>query len=181
MDIWVLVLPLKMILRIPRPPREKIALIVIFGLGVISTLASIIRLQSLRIFTLSDDPFYDSLPINTWSMVEANVGILCACIPTLKPLVSRAQRMRTKNALMQNGDGSVWGGRSWKSEQPILEAEENMATISHPSSVKAKDTIDFDEEYELDDRPPPVPPKDEGSDEAPSIPPRDPARAYGKT
>jgi hypothetical protein len=180
MDVWVLVLPLKLILRIPRAPREKIALIVIFGLGVISTLASIIRLQSLRIFTLSDDPFYDSLPINTWSMVEANVGILCACIPTLRPLVSRAQRMRTKNALMQNGDGSVWGGRSWKSQQPILEAEEDMGTISH-SFVKGKDAMDFDEEYELDDRPPPVPPKDGSPEETPSIPPRHPGRAYIKT
>lgn len=65
MDIWILVLPLKIIMRIPRPPREKLALFVIFGLGVISTIASIIRLQSLRIFTLSNDPFYDSLPINS--------------------------------------------------------------------------------------------------------------------
>ncbi|RMZ68537.1 integral membrane [Pyrenophora seminiperda CCB06] len=99
MDLWILVLPVKLIMNIPRPPREKIALYVIFGLGIVSLLASVLRFQSLHIFTLSNDPAYDSLPINTWSMVEINVGILCASIPTLKPLVSKAQRNRTQNAL----------------------------------------------------------------------------------
>lgn len=47
------------------------------------------RLQSLRVFTLSNDPFYDALPINTWSMVEVNVGIVCACVPGLRPLLGR--------------------------------------------------------------------------------------------
>lgn len=29
-------------------------------------------------------------------MVEVNIGILCACVPTLRPLISKAQRQRTK-------------------------------------------------------------------------------------
>jgi hypothetical protein len=147
MDLWILVLPIKMILRIPRPPREKIAVFAIFGLGIVSTIASIIRLQSLRIFTLSDDPNYDSLPINTWSMVEVNIGIVCACVPTLKPLVSRAQRYRGT----RRDDGS-------ESKVPILKTGKDLMISLHPGTHMKS----VDEEWVLDERPPPPPPKDEG-------------------
>ncbi|KAF2011209.1 hypothetical protein BU24DRAFT_331012, partial [Aaosphaeria arxii CBS 175.79] len=102
MDLWILVLPIKFVLAIPRPPREKLALYFVFGLGFFSMVASIIRLQYLRQFTLSSDPFYDSLPINMWSLIEVNIGILCASLPTLKPLVSKAQRTRTREVLNQH-------------------------------------------------------------------------------
>ncbi|KAH7071742.1 hypothetical protein FB567DRAFT_209900 [Paraphoma chrysanthemicola] len=162
MDLWILVLPIKVIMLIPRPPREKLALFVIFGLGVVSTAAAIIRLQSLRVFTLSNDPFYDSLPINTWSMVEVNIGILCASIPTLKPLVSMAQRHRTKHALMKYSDQKDAGGGQWAGESKvaILQIGKDMLISLHPSTFKG-DVKEMDEEWELGDRPPPPPPKDE--------------------
>lgn len=182
MDLWILVLPLKLILRIPRPPREKLALIIIFSLGIISTIASIIRLQSLRIFTLSNDPFYDSLPINTWSMVEVNIGILCASIPTLKPLVSKAQRHRTKNALLKYSSKKDMNGE-WPgdSKVAILKTGKDMMISLHPSTMKGGDTKSMDdEEWELDGRPPPVPPKDDVFDIIQDPPPRYPDMAYGK-
>lgn len=162
MDLWILVLPLKLIMRIPRPPREKIALFIIFGLGIVSTIASTVRLQSLRIFTLSNDPFYDSLPINTWSMVEVNIGILCASIPTLKPLVSKAQRHRTEHALRKysdrKDDGSELVGEN---KVAILKTGKDMMISLHPSTFKGDSkSVDRDEEWKLDDRPPPPPPKD---------------------
>ncbi|KAF2028875.1 hypothetical protein EK21DRAFT_68843 [Setomelanomma holmii] len=160
MDFWILVLPLKLILRIPRAPREKLALFFIFSLGIISTIASVIRLQSLRIFTLSNDPFYDSLPINTWSMVEVNIGILCASIPTLKPLVSRAQRHRTKHALARYSNQKQDGEWPRDSKVAILKTGKDLMISLHPSTFKG-DVKTVDEEWELGDRPPPPPQKDE--------------------
>lgn len=41
-----------------------------------------------------------SLPGATWSVVEAEIAITCACLPTLRPLVSRTDWVRrTKNRL----------------------------------------------------------------------------------
>ncbi|KNG46220.1 adp-ribose pyrophosphatase [Stemphylium lycopersici] len=91
-DIWILLLPITTILKVRRPRREKLALIGVFSLGIFSCIASIARLHSIRIYTESDDPFYDCVPLNLWSMVEVNVGILCASIPTTKPLFNKAQR-----------------------------------------------------------------------------------------
>ncbi|KAF2845522.1 hypothetical protein T440DRAFT_407807 [Plenodomus tracheiphilus IPT5] len=94
-DIWILVLPITTLLKVQRPTREKLALVGIFSLGVFSCIASIVRLHSIRIYTESKDPFLDSVPINLWSMVELNMGILCASIPSLKALFSKAQRSRS--------------------------------------------------------------------------------------
>jgi hypothetical protein len=101
LDVWILVLPITTLLKVQRPKPEKLALVAIFSLGVFSCIASIVRLHSIRIYTESLDPFYDSVPINLWSMVEVNMGILCASIPATKALFSKAQRERTQNGTYQ--------------------------------------------------------------------------------
>lgn len=100
-DIWILLLPISTLLKVQRPRREKFALVIIFSLGAFSCIASIVRLYSVGVYTESKDPFFDSVPINVWSMVEINVGILCASIPATKALFSKAQRHRTHNGSYQ--------------------------------------------------------------------------------
>lgn len=36
-----------------------------------------------------NDPTYTSIDPSTWSSVEQSVGIICACLPTLRPLIRR--------------------------------------------------------------------------------------------
>ncbi|KAH7408700.1 hypothetical protein DE146DRAFT_386445 [Phaeosphaeria sp. MPI-PUGE-AT-0046c] len=100
-DIWILILPVATLLKVRRPRKEKVALVSIFSLGVFSTIASIVRLHAIRIYTESSDPFFDSVPINLWSQVEVNVGILCASIPSLKALFLPGQRQRTRTSAYQ--------------------------------------------------------------------------------
>ncbi|CAO2651442.1 Nn.00g040120.m01.CDS01 [Neocucurbitaria sp. VM-36] len=111
-DIWILVLPVTTLLKVRRPGREKLALIVIFSLGIFSCIASIVRLHAIRIYTESKDPFFDSVPINLWSMVEVNMGILCASIPALKALFSKTQRERSQNSAYQYHSRERSGGKT---------------------------------------------------------------------
>lgn len=72
------------------------------------------RLYSIRVYTQAEDPFYDAVPINTWSMVEVNVALICASIPSVKPLVSSTVRNRFK----QDSHGlSTAGGATYGSGQ----------------------------------------------------------------
>jgi hypothetical protein len=50
---------------------------------------SILRLKSLVSISNSQDPTYDNPPAATWSSVETNVGIICSCLPLLRPLLAR--------------------------------------------------------------------------------------------
>lgn len=80
-DIWILLLPIRTLKNIKRSRRDKVVLFVIFGVGGFSCISSIIRLYTIKVFATSEDPFFDGVPINIWSMIEINVAVVCASVP----------------------------------------------------------------------------------------------------
>lgn len=54
------------------------------------TVISIIRLHSLITFANSANATWDDLKVSLWSTIEINVGIICACMPTLRLLLLKA-------------------------------------------------------------------------------------------
>lgn len=68
---------------------------------------SCIRLSTLHKGINTHDPFWDNAPAAYWSAVELNCGILCACLPTLRPLIQRVipQLLSTRGATAKTGTG----------------------------------------------------------------------------
>ncbi|KAK0620834.1 integral membrane protein [Immersiella caudata] len=87
-DIIIFALPIKTLLGIQRPRKEKIALVGIFGIGTFATIVAIVRLHTIYTYTLAVDPFQQSILVNLWSVIEINVAVICASAPALKPLFS---------------------------------------------------------------------------------------------
>ncbi|KAF2262370.1 hypothetical protein CC78DRAFT_582671 [Lojkania enalia] len=87
-DFTILILPMPLLRRLNVPKPQKRALIAIFALGGFVCLISIIRLHSLVRISNSSDPTFDNPPAATLSAVETNVGIVCACLPSIRPLLS---------------------------------------------------------------------------------------------
>lgn len=54
------------------------------------TIVSILRLQSLLSFANSRNPTWDNWSVSNWSIVEINVGIICACMPTARLALMKA-------------------------------------------------------------------------------------------
>ncbi|KAE8145951.1 integral membrane protein [Aspergillus avenaceus] len=88
-DLAILVIPIPALSKLDLPKRQKVALITVFALGGFVCLTSICRLVALKKISDSTDPTYDNVGAASWSAVECNTGIICACLPTLRPLVSR--------------------------------------------------------------------------------------------
>ncbi|KAF2853227.1 hypothetical protein T440DRAFT_487680 [Plenodomus tracheiphilus IPT5] len=88
-DFMIILLPMPVIRSLNLGKRQKGALIGIFAVGGFVCVVSILRLPQLLLISNSTDPTYDNAPAATWSSVEANVGIICACLPLLRPLVTR--------------------------------------------------------------------------------------------
>jgi hypothetical protein len=67
--------------------------IVVFQLHLLTLysvcIVSILRLQSLVAISNSEDQSYDNPAAATWSSVETNVGIICSCLPLLRPLMTK--------------------------------------------------------------------------------------------
>ncbi|XXH03718.1 hypothetical protein Hte_010124 [Hypoxylon texense] len=104
-DLAILALPLPVLTSMRLPRRQKVILIFTFALGVFVTVVDVVRIYYLEqaitqvSVSLSDNPeatFGDSSQFAwnasfslMWSAVEVNAGMICACIPTLKPLIRR--------------------------------------------------------------------------------------------
>lgn len=163
MDVWILILPYNIIITIPRPLRERLAVYSIFGLGFFGTICAIVRFNYLVIVNNSRDPFYDSLPINTWSIIEVNVGMACASLPTLRPLFSKSQRRRTREALKSPDEEATIEERNDTKRRGLLQVKEMFITINTDTfrDSKASTASNSDSGWKsVKEYPPPVPPKD---------------------
>ncbi|CAI6335611.1 unnamed protein product [Periconia digitata] len=89
LDLVIVILPMPMVRRMNLPAREKLLLAGIFALGGVVTIVSIIRLDSLMIMARSSDPTYDNATVAVISVVEVQVALICSCLATLRPLLSK--------------------------------------------------------------------------------------------
>ncbi|KAI0465750.1 hypothetical protein F4859DRAFT_507844 [Xylaria cf. heliscus] len=87
-DVWILLLPIPTLRSLKISRHSRYVLFSIFGIGGFATAMSCVRLYSIHIYTLAEDPFKDGVLVNLWSMVEVNIAIICASIPAMKPLIS---------------------------------------------------------------------------------------------
>jgi len=98
-DIMIIGLPIATLWKLNCPRAQKYGIMLAFLLGGISTIASCVRMYSIQIFTESSERMRDAAPINTWSFIEINLGILCCSAPAIKPLFFRSQRDRSAAAI----------------------------------------------------------------------------------
>jgi fucose permease len=99
-DLAILVLPIPVLTGMRLPQKQKTILVFTFTLGVFVTIVDVIRIYYLQQAVDNQVVAHQQLGTGTdfawnastalmWSAVEVNVGIICACIPTLKPLIKR--------------------------------------------------------------------------------------------
>jgi fucose permease len=107
-DLAILFLPMPILTGMRLPKKQKIILVITFGFGIFVAVVDVIRiayLQQAQRNTLEaaqqqttesgneqrntgDFAWFSSLSF-MWSAVEINIGIMCGCVPALKPLVRR--------------------------------------------------------------------------------------------
>lgn len=68
---------------------QKISLYVIISLGWLAITASLVRAIRTGKTIKSRDPTWATWDINIWASVEVNIGLICAAVPALKPLIRK--------------------------------------------------------------------------------------------
>ncbi|CAG8973343.1 hypothetical protein HYALB_00000106 [Hymenoscyphus albidus] len=95
-DIMLLVLPIPVLLKLALPRKQKMLLMGIFSLGGFLIEAA-----------TSDDIILVNTSSGMWSAIEVNVGIICACLQTLRPLMARVfPNLFASTTLDQRGYGN---------------------------------------------------------------------------
>ncbi|MCJ1312210.1 hypothetical protein MMC25_005884 [Agyrium rufum] len=90
-DVMILSLPVPMIWKLQMPTARKVGICGIFLLGALTVCASIAKMV-VQYFVGSDlannpDLSYYLTPIVYWPMIECSLGVIAACLPTLRPIV----------------------------------------------------------------------------------------------
>ncbi|KAF3916979.1 hypothetical protein ABW20_dc0105543 [Dactylellina cionopaga] len=85
-DVWILLLPIPVLLKLQMRRNKRIALIGIFSVGSIAVIASCARIYALHVWSVSKDVPYDGANILIWSQIEINAALISCSIPALKPL-----------------------------------------------------------------------------------------------
>ncbi|PLB47213.1 hypothetical protein P170DRAFT_363022 [Aspergillus steynii IBT 23096] len=88
-DLALLIMPMPLLSHLQLPRMQKLALMAVFAIGGLVAITSILRLSSLRTVSKSPDTSYSNVAAAYWTAAECNVAIICACLPFLRPLVSR--------------------------------------------------------------------------------------------
>ncbi|KAI0556236.1 plasma membrane protein Pth11-like protein [Xylaria curta] len=91
-DIVLIIIPLPLMWQLNLSLRKKIAILLIFSVGIVSVAASLTRLVFTakivrRGFDPNDDPIFVITNGLYWGVVECSVGILAADLPTLQFIV----------------------------------------------------------------------------------------------
>ncbi|CDM27949.1 hypothetical protein DTO013E5_4103 [Penicillium roqueforti] len=103
-DLAILLLPMPLLTTMRLPYKQKIILVVTFSFGFFVAVVDVVRIAFLQQAAISrslevksihiqniggvDFSWYASLSF-MWSVVEVNISIICGCVPSLKPLVTR--------------------------------------------------------------------------------------------
>ena len=122
-DFVILFLPMPVVRDLQLPSRQRWGLALVFGLGILYVFASwsfnqsltsssvcitsILRMITLDTSSKAPDATYGSLRSTVWTTVEANIGIICACLPMLKaPLATIFPKLFPRGSYREYSDGS---------------------------------------------------------------------------
>ncbi|KAL0253236.1 hypothetical protein SLS55_010208 [Diplodia seriata] len=87
----------------------RLGIIVVLGMGVLASVATVVKLVYLVRIAESREPLRDFTPVALWSTVEGAVGMCAACVATLRPLV--------KHVLRPWESGAGAGPAAWCAEE----------------------------------------------------------------
>ncbi|RAQ67259.1 integral membrane protein [Aspergillus flavus] len=86
-DVIILLMPVPIVWRLKITLRQKIAVTIVFSLGGLVCIFSLMRLIEFRNFVVTDLAS-SSAKESIWTVLELDVAIICGCLPLLKPLLA---------------------------------------------------------------------------------------------
>ncbi|ORY70520.1 uncharacterized protein BCR38DRAFT_422325 [Pseudomassariella vexata] len=89
LDLWMLALPLSQLPSLDLHWKKKVGVGIMFCVGTFVTVVSVIRLTSIVEFRGSSNLTWDYWSVSLWSTVEIAVGIICACMPSIRLVLVR--------------------------------------------------------------------------------------------
>ncbi|KAF7117306.1 hypothetical protein CNMCM5793_006055 [Aspergillus hiratsukae] len=145
-DVVILAMPIYPVSQLHLARGKKIALAVIFGMGTFVCITSIIRTTTLASSASGKtrDPTSGPIPATIWSVIEANVGIICACLPVYhQPLQWCLPRLfGSQHSDHPSGSRSRGRGQKTPGSHQLVQERKSMAWFElHGSGVEYSNNV----------------------------------------
>ncbi|KAJ5501177.1 hypothetical protein N7453_005994 [Penicillium expansum] len=88
-DIVLAIVPISAFWKLQMPFSTRLSVCIMMGLTLLSAIVTIVKATYLKLFTDHTDPLFKVVPLVLWGLIEQNVVIVAACIPTLRPYSAR--------------------------------------------------------------------------------------------
>lgn len=135
-DIAIFIVPMPVLKELQLPKRQRMALMIVFGLGSFVCLTSVLRLKSLYEISVASDTTWVNGAAAAWSSLEVNVGIICASLPTLRKPLSRYFPNLFSNRTQSRARGYVTGSRSEPNARHQSHCMTSTAHASRDSNIE---------------------------------------------
>lgn len=152
-DLAILLLPMPLLTGMRLPKKQKIILVATFSAGAFVAVVDVIRLaylQNAAFARLSaqtgqsdvpnpaqrgDDYSWNAALSFMWSAVEVNLGLICACVPSLKPLFLRF----LPSFIKDESDTSLGGSMDETSPNTTQNSASTGNELTNPAAFRAAD------------------------------------------
>jgi hypothetical protein len=140
-DAMIYLLPLPTLFTLSLPASQRIGLMVLFGVGGVIVVAGSFRAYWVHYTVYNTyDVTWEGFQIWVWTAVETNTGVICGCIPSLKPLLFSTRSRMGSRATGGSSFGSTTGrkGQLQRLPEADLEMESHGLTAKTPTVPTSK-------------------------------------------
>ncbi len=113
-DVVYAAIPLTFLRHIRRSMHDRLIIGFLMSLGLFASAASVVKTVMVQRFNESDDHPGHGMSIALWASIEAQVGIIAACIPCLRaPFLRLLGRLGIST---ESSSGGTGGKSAWQSQ-----------------------------------------------------------------
>ncbi|KAF2632747.1 hypothetical protein BU25DRAFT_453933 [Macroventuria anomochaeta] len=146
-DFATTVTPIPLILGLHMPRRQRLAVACLFAMGIIVTVAGIVRTWYIykSLVTTYDNTWY-AYPLWIAAAVEIDLGVICASVPVLKPLLSKIPFSLSGTfsggiSLKKRFTSSGYNSKASKTSTTTAEGSRSNPSASNLSSKRRSEAI----------------------------------------
>ncbi|KAI1746006.1 hypothetical protein F4680DRAFT_400001 [Xylaria scruposa] len=103
-DIFILILPQRVVWRLQMTTKRKIGISLIFAVGILTCIAAVGRVYTSKNYVTSEDQVYALSPLSLLAHIETHLSLLVICIPSV-PSVFRKLKLSSK---LKTSKQSIW-------------------------------------------------------------------------
>ncbi|KAB8226401.1 hypothetical protein BDV33DRAFT_226894 [Aspergillus novoparasiticus] len=148
-DLVTLILPIKICWSLQTSLRQRMLLMVVFGTGSFCCVVAILRIVTMMPYIHSSDFTHFKVTLANWCMIEINVGIICACLPTMRPLLARCfprifssiDRSNNKNYKGSDGSYSLKARKKIHNWDHLTTLQGTQLTTQDPENLKHSESV----------------------------------------